>query len=313
MDRAGGGDDFGGEQGAGNGQAGGPRASWLRPADLPAALGLLGSGRWTLLAGGTDLYPAHVGRAIPGPILDLGGLRELRGIAVDGVGGRQALRIGALTTWSDLVRASLPTAFEGLRMAAREVGGVQIQNQGTIGGNLCNASPAADGVTALLALDASVELASSGGTRTLPLAAFVLGNRRTALRSDELMTAVIVPARSSAARSLFLKLGHRRYLVISIAMAGVALDVGPDGRIDHCAVAVGACSAAALRLQALERRVCGLRATELAARCDALLADEVFAPLAPIDDVRGTAAYRRDAARELVSRGLRELAAGIAA
>ena len=104
------------------------------------------------------------------------------------------LRIGACTTWSAIRDAALPPAFDALRAAAAEVGGGQIQNAGTIGGNLCNASPAADGVPPLLALDAEVELASAAGTRRLPLAAFLRGPRRTDRRPGEMLTAVLIPA-----------------------------------------------------------------------------------------------------------------------
>jgi CO/xanthine dehydrogenase FAD-binding subunit len=196
-------------------------------------------------------------------------------------------------------------------MAAREVGGLQVQNQGTVGGNVCNASPAADGTAALMALDASVELLSAEGRRELALSAFVTGPRRTALRADELVSAVLVPLRGEAARSVFLKLGHRRYLVISIAMVGARIALDADGRIGHAAVAVGACSAVAARLPALEARVRGLAPSQLAARCDALVDAEALAPLAPIADVRGSAGYRREAAAQLVVRALAELAAAL--
>ena len=141
------------------------------------------------------------------------------------------LRIAACTTWSEIRDAALPPACDALRAAAAEVGGRQIQNAGTIGGNLCNASPAADGVPPLLALDAAVELASAAGTRRLPLAAFLLGPRRTDRRPGEILTAVLLPEAALAGRSVFLKLGARRHLVISIAMVAVRLDVaGRPGR-----------------------------------------------------------------------------------
>ena len=108
-----------------------------------------------MLAGGTDFYPARVGRAIDEDVLDIGGIDVLRGITA----GPAGWRLGATTTWSELLEADLPPLFDGLKQAAREVGGRQIQNAGTFAGNLCNASPAADGVPALLALDAEVELA----------------------------------------------------------------------------------------------------------------------------------------------------------
>jgi len=287
----------------------GGAARYERAADLGAAVRRLAEGGWTPLAGGTDFYPAHVGRAVRESLLDLSALDALRGIRASGDGEAAAWRIGALTTWSELARTPLAPALHALRQAALEVGGAQVQNRATIGGNLCNASPAADGVPALLALDAQVELASVRGCRVLPLAAFVLGNRRTALAPDELLTAVIVLRRSPRALSRFLKLGHRRYLVISIAMAAVAVDFGDDDRVSHCAAAVGACSAAAVRLPAVEAAMRGAPRTRLAGVFDALRAPEAFAPLAPIDDVRGTAVYRREAAVELLRRLFGEIAA----
>ncbi|MGL4525562.1 MAG: FAD binding domain-containing protein, partial [Aestuariivirga sp.] len=139
-------------------------------------MSLLSGGAATLLAGGTDLYPAHVGRPLPRHVVSLGRVTELRGISRHGAG----FRLGGGTTWSEIAAANLPPAFDALRQAARDVGSIQIQNRGTIAGNLCNASPAADGVPPLLALDAAVELASANGTRQLPLSEFITGYRRTA-------------------------------------------------------------------------------------------------------------------------------------
>ncbi|HSC62979.1 MAG TPA: FAD binding domain-containing protein, partial [Caldimonas sp.] len=214
--------------------------------------------------------------------------------------------IGATTTWTDVVSAELPPLFDALRAAAREVGGVQIQNAGTVAGNLCNASPAADGTPVLLALGARVVLQSERGERELPLAEFVLGNRRTARAADELVVAVRIPARSPRARSAFAKLGGRRYLTISISTVAVVADVDADGAIVEAGVAVGSCSAVARRLPALETRLVGLGpGVDLAG---ALERDDL-APLTPIDDLRGSAAYRRDATATLVRRALREVRA----
>ncbi len=277
---------------------------YFRPRRLDAALAALAQAPCRVLAGGTDLYPAHVGRPLPQPLLDVSAIDELRGLEVSPDG---ALRIGAAVTWSELARAALPAHCAALAQAAREIGGMQIQNRGTVGGNLCNASPAADGIPPLLALDATVELASASGARTLPLAQFVLGNRRTACRPNELLVAVHVPARSQQARSVFLKLGHRRYLVISIAMVAVALDFDEAGRVACCGVAVGACAAAAQRLPALEAALAGAPRGEIVSRAESVL-DAAAAPLSPIDDVRGTRVYRLDAVRRLLVRALRELA-----
>ena len=277
-----------------------------RPEDLGQALRSLAARPALVVAGGTDVYPARVGRPPGEGLLDLSRLASLRGVEA----GPEAWRIGALTTWSDLARAGLPPALHALAQAAVEVGGPQVQNRGTVGGNLCNASPAADGVPVLLALDARVELASVRGVRTLALSDFVLGPRRTALAADELLVAVRVPRRGAGARSRFVKLGHRRYLVISIAMVAVAVDVDDAGCVTHAGVAVGACSAAACRLPALEAALLGTPRARLAEAGRRALRDPVaLAPLAPIDDLRGTARYRLDAAATLVGRALGELAA----
>ncbi len=184
------------------------------------------------------------------------------------------------------------------------MGGAQIQNAGTVAGNICNASPAADGIPPLLALDAQVELASANGSRRVALAGFVMGNRRTACGPEELVTAVLVPKWGPAARATFLKLGSRRYLVISIVMVAATLEAGTDGKLTRAALAVGACSEVAQRLPALEARLLG---QPLSAGLAAVARPEDLESLAPISDVRGTGAYRRDAALTLVCRALAAL------
>lgn len=273
-----------------------------RPESIAGAARLLASCPWVLLAGGTDLYPAHVGRPIAGPVLDLGAIAALRGIRRD----EQGWRIGATTTWSDLIGAELPPLFDALKAAAREVGGVQIQNAGTVAGNLCNASPAADGTPVLMALGASVLLASTRGERELPVEGFVLGPRHTARAGDELVVAIRVPARSSNARSVFIKLGGRRYLTISMTMVAVVIDRDEAGHVTHAGIAVGSCSAMAKRLPSLEAKLLGaLAGGDLAV----LVEPADLAPLTPIDDLRASAAYRRDATLTLLRRALGSLKA----
>ncbi|MCL5777769.1 FAD binding domain-containing protein [Limibaculum sp. FT325] len=265
-----------------------------RPGTLDEALALMAVGQWRILAGGTDLYPATARPGLPGPILDIGALPELRGIARTPEGWR----IGAGVTWSEAIGADLPPAFAALAEAGREVGSVQIQNAATVMGNLCNASPAADGVPALLVLDAEVELASEAGRRRLGLSDFILGNRRTAREAGEIAVAIHVPAAAVAGGSAFEKLGARRYLVISIAMAAARVVVA-DGRVAAAALAVGACSEVARRLTAVEAALVGQPAD--APRIDPAA---VAAALDPIDDVRATAAYRREAAAEILRRAV---------
>lgn len=287
--------------------------AYLRPTDLEAALGALASSGpggepWVVVAGATDHYPARVGRAPVEDVLDITAIRRLRGIeAVGGTDGRpNGWWIGALTTWTDLVETPLPPLFDGLKEAAVAVGGLQIQSRATIAGNLCNASPAADGVPNLLALDAVVELFSSRGPRGVPVAEFVTGNRRTVRRPDELVTGIVVQdgLRGAAARSAFEKLGSRAYLVISIAMVAAVAEIDPGGRIARLRVAVGACSEVAQRLPELEGWAAGRDAGSVRAED---IQPEHLAGLRPIDDVRGTASYRREAALELVRRTVTEV------
>ncbi len=282
---------------------------YARPTTLDDALRLLSDRPHRILAGGTDVFPAAaaaVGRGGPGvdhpgrpPILDITGIGALAGIRRF----PDRTEIGALATWTDAIESDLPAWFDCVRRAAREVGGPQVQNRGTLAGNLCNASPAADGVPALLVLDARVRLQRRGGAREIPLAELVTGNRRTCLRPNELATAIVIPSPATGARSTFLKLGARRYLVISIAMVAACLETA-HGRIREARVAVGACSEVAQRLAGLEARLEGAPASG----APAMVREEDLAPLSPLDDIRACASYRRHGALVLVRRALDTLA-----
>ncbi len=279
---------------------------YLRPERLDQALDALSARKLTILAGGTDFYPGRVGRPLDDDVLDITGIEPLRGIEDRG----DHWRIGALATWSDLVGADLPPAFDGLRDAAREVGGLQIQNTGTLAGNLCNASPAGDGAPNLLVLDAGVALASSTGERALPVADFIAGNRATALEPGELMVGIDVPKPAPGAAGSFGKLGARKYLVISIVMVAMVIEPadGPAGAmVGRARVAVGACGPVSKRLGALEAALAG---RALNGELGALASEQHLRhELSPIDDIRGSAEYRWDAALTLVRRGLSALGA----
>lgn len=235
-------------------------------------------------------------RVVRDAVVDVSGLRDLRGISNEA----DYLRIGGLTTWTEIIQKPLPRCLDALKAAAREVGSVQIQNRGTVAGNLCNASPAADGVPPLLAVDAEVELMSQAGARRMPLAEFLVGNRKTLRRSDELLTAVLIPRELENAASVFLKLGARRYLVISISMVAVVVQLSNERKVLTARVAVGSCSAVAQRLHTLERDLVGLSAD----RIGNIVRPEHIASLSPIDDVRATAEYRTEASLRLVQRAL---------
>jgi CO/xanthine dehydrogenase FAD-binding subunit len=270
---------------------------------LDETLRLLAEPQARVLAGGTDLFPAAGDRPLQGAVIDISDVAGLRGI----VETDEHFRIGGATTWRELARAPLPQAFAALGAAAREIGAVQIQNRATLAGNLCNASPAADGVPPLLVLDAEVELVSLRGVRRLPLGDFITGNRRTLKEPDELLTAILVPRAAARGRSTFLKLGARRYLVISIVMAAVLLEADADAKIARARIAVGACSAVARRLRGAEA---ALLDRPLAPGLASALEREHCAELAPIDDLRAPAAYRWEAAHALVGRALEACARG---
>lgn len=269
------------------------------PTDLDLALEIAAQPFGKIVAGGTDVYPSAKKGVVPEFFLDLTRLRGFANIT----GQNSTVRIGAATTWSQIAQANLPPAFDALKQAAKEVGSVQIQNTGTIAGNICNASPAADGVPPLLALDAKVELASAArGTRVLALSEFLRGVRQTELADDELMTAIVIPALPKHACSAFKKLGSRRYLVISISMVAATITCDNDGRIIDARVAVGACSPIAQRLPLLERDIIGKMVQDIK------LTDEHFTALSPIDDVRGSGLYRLDVVAEQCVRAIRKAA-----
>ncbi|WP_069300212.1 FAD binding domain-containing protein [Neptunicoccus sediminis] len=265
---------------------------YFQPTTLDQAVQDAQTERVRILAGGTDFYPMQGDRLPDVPILDV--------TRVDGMAGvtrtTDGWRIGGATCWSDLIRADLPPAFDGLKAAAKEVGSVQIQNAGTVAGNLCNASPAADSVPPLLTLDAQVELTSTSGKRLMPLADFLLGVRKTALRQGEILTAVHVPD-VRAGHSAFRKLGSRKYLVISIAMVAVLIEV-QSGKICKARVAVGACSPVAQRLPALESDLCGQ------GKVAGLVTPDHLSTLTPIDDVRGSASYRLEVLAPMIEQAI---------
>lgn len=265
-----------------------------QPTELSDALDFLDEVSPTVLAGGTDLFPATEMPRLAGDILDLTAIESLQGVSETDAD----YRIGAASKWSEIIAADLPPAFEALKLSANEVGSLQIQNMGTIGGNICNASPAADGVPPLLILDAKVELVSNLGSRCLPLTDFVHGNRKTVLRPNELLAAVLVPKGSTRGASHFLKLGARKYLVISIAMVSVRLCT-VDSKISEIAISVGSCSEVATRLPRLENALTGQDVSGLEISLSQIAED-----LSPIDDVRADGAYRAYAASKLIERSI---------
>ena len=270
--------------------------TYVRPDTLGEALDWLASHEGRVAAGCTDLFTLTQNQELPWPVVDVTAIAELKAIGH----GAHGWRIGAAASWRSIIAADLPPAFDALKLAAREVGSSQIQTSATIGGNLCNASPAADGVPPLLVLDAGVEIASAAGIRTLPLAAFLTGPRQTALQAGEMLTAILIPDAAAQGRAHFLKLGARKHLLISIAMVAARLTL-EGGRIRGAAVSVGSCGPVATRLPALEAALTGALPHEAS---EAVTADLLCSSLSPIDDIRADRAYRLEAACELLRRAL---------
>lgn len=279
-----------------------PAGLYHRPQTLDETLRLLAAAPWTVIAGCTLYYVDGYVRPHLDRLLDITDLDELKGMQVHA----DRVRLGALTTWTALAGAALPAECAPLQQAARRIGARQIQNVGTIGGNLCGAAANADGIPPLLIADAAVELRSLRRSRTLPLAAFLLGNRQTARQPDEVMSTIILPRRSTPQAGVFLKLARRAYQGLSVATVAARLGTDAGHRIGEAAIAIGACSPVAQRLPTLERRLIGRSIEEL--RLDLMVdANEDFAPLAPITDTIATAEYRLDVAATLVRRALQTL------
>ena len=274
--------------------------SYFRPTILEDALDWLSTHDARIVAGSTDLFPSTDRQTLDGHILDITAIEELRELMQTDKGWS----IGAATTWSDIISSDLPPAFDGLKLAAREVGSIQIQNAGTVAGNICNASPAADGIPCLLSLDSSVELISVRGRRSVPLASFIAGPRKTTIASDEIVTRIIAPQDSCKGTSHFLKLGARKYLIISIAMVATRLLV-EDGIIAQAGISVGACTPVAVRLTEAETALVGKPAipSSITSISDPMIQNALL----PIDDIRATGEYRSMATAELVRRSLNRL------
>lgn len=275
----------------------------IAPGSLGAVLDLLASapGRWTPIAGGTELMVAHAaGRLAARRLVSLWGIADLRFIDVRA----ESIAIGAGVTFRDLrAHAVLAAELPSLTIAASWIGSIANQSRATLGGNLVNGSPAADSSPALLAYDAEVELISARGTRRIAYSTFHTGYKTNALEPDELLFAVHVPRRFANHRSYLRKVGTRRAMAISkVALAATALLEGGSVR----EIRIGAASMAAYpaRLYRAEDAVCGQAITkQTMERARAALLAEVV----PIDDIRSTAEYRRQVAANLLDEFLTEL------
>ena len=277
-------------------------SAYLRPTSLSEACAARAAHpEYVVVAGGTDWMVGQHRRPDPPGLLDLFGLPELTGVEERGA----AVRIGAATTYAALLGSRVVRErFDALWQCAREVGAVQIQERGTLGGNVVTSSPVGDTLPVLLALDAELELTSSRGARRLPYAQFLTGYRKTALGADELLAAVWLPLPAPGTHQFWRKVGTRRAQAISkVMVAGVARRDGPT--IAHARLAMGAVADRPVRLPGVEALLVGqVPDAALAERVRA----RVRAEIQPITDVRSTRDYRLAAAANLAARFVLELA-----
>ncbi len=270
--------------------------AYVRPKSVKEALEVRAANpSWMVLAGGTDLMVNANHKADPAGILDLWRLEELCFIRAD----RDKVSIGAGATWWEIENhAVIGNRLSPLAAAAREIGALQIQARGTLGGNVGTSSPVGDSLPALLALDAEIEVASVRGRRRIPYSEYCTGYRTTQLAADELIVAAHLPLPESTTSLVWRKVGTRRAQSISKVMGAAAITVD-GGTVVSARVAFGAIADRPIRVTAIEEAVKGLRIGAQAAEAARMA---MRASIKPIDDVRSTASYRREVAENLVAR-----------
>lgn len=273
--------------------------------DLPHLLGLLAQHPTALpVAGATDFIPfVQAGKWQPQLAVDITGISELHYLRIN-VG---FLEFGSLVTHGELAGSTLVRQHAlALAQAAGSVADPQIRSRATVGGNICTASPAADSVPALLALDAEVEIVGPSGTRGLPLESFLIGPGRTALAPGEILVGVRCPIPGSQAGSAFVKLGRRSAMAISIVNAAAVIVSDAGNRLTSARLALGSVAPTVVRCRAAEAALAA-RISDGAtpsASTFAAAADLVTEAIRPIDDVRASAGYRVAVAPEIARRAL---------
>ena len=259
--------------------------------------------RIRVIAGGTDLMVLLNAHQLQAPeFLDIWKVDELRGVVEE----KHALRIGALTTYTQLIRSNAVQRFvPSLVAASRTVGAIQIQNRGTLGGNIVNASPAGDTLPVLAAYDAELEIGSSRGTRTVRFNEFYTGYRSTVLQSDELLLSVRIPKLREDERDFFWKVGTRRAQAISKTV--LATRARMTGNVlEMISIGVGSVAPTVVRVTQTERLLNGSTLSgKLIEEARQMIAREI----SPITDLRSTEHYRRTVTANVLARFLKELVA----
>jgi carbon-monoxide dehydrogenase medium subunit len=266
-----------------------PKLNYHKPKDLNEALKLLKElGDAKPIAGGTDLMvDMKIGRVKTRNLIDISDLREIRKIEFH----KDSIIIGAAVTLQEIIsnekiRREIPILVE----ATENMGSWQIRNMATIGGNLCNASPAADMAPPLMVLNSKLKLSSINGDRVIPLEKFFKGPRQTELMADELLTEIIVPRESCNAGMKFIKIGRRRAHTLSIVAVAVAVRTMED-KIEYIRIALNSIAPTPIRAYKTEEELIGSRVNEVEGKVKKLIEE-----IKPISDVRASAEYRREMA-----------------
>ena len=267
--------------------------NYFQPNDLNSAFDVLkNNSDLTIAAGCTDLFPITNNMSLDKNILDITNIKSIRGFEFN----NKETKIGSATTWTDIINENLPSSYDMLKACAKEVGSIQIQNLGTIGGNICNASPAADSIPCLLSLDAKLELSSINNKRIIPINEFILGSRKTKLEQGEILTSIIIPKEKEKGSSAFRKIGARKYLVISISMVACRILIS-DNVVEDIAISIGSCSEVAKRIFSIERQLINKNIKEdIFNQVDFSQLNEI----SPITDIRSTQVYRLKASQSLI-------------
>lgn len=262
------------------------------------------AGRMKILAGGTDLMVTLNARVEAYPAyLNVWPLQELRGITES----ENHIRLGALTTYTQIIRSPLVQQHARILVeAAKSVGAVQIQNRGTLGGNVVNASPAGDTLPVLAVLDAELEIGSARGIRKIPFNQFYAGYRKTVLAADELLLAIHLPKQNVSAWQYFRKVGTRQAQAISKVVMALAAQCDAGNRIADMRIAFGSVAPTVIRAPQTEAL---LLTQTLSESLIAQARQSAMAEVRPISDVRSTADYRRLVAGNILARSLHELRA----
>jgi len=270
---------------------------YFEPESLEEVLQLLGTygSEARVLAGGTDLIVKMKIRAIePKYVINVKRIKELRYIRVD----EDTIRLGALTTWrdlerSDLVREKVPALYD----AVKSMGSVQIRNMATVGGNLCNASPAADSAPPLLVHEARIKLTSIEGTREIPITEFFVGPRKTVMYKTELLQEIIVPYDADFAKSYsYVKVGRRNSFTLSVVAIATVLKIR-DGVFEDVRIALNAVAPTPVRARSVESF---LKGREVGSEVIEKASELVLKDILPISDVRASAEYRKHISKVLV-------------